>query len=72
MLIVAEKDGVEEHFVVEVKVEPTHSDVGALLAEVDLYASKVGVRPRPILAGVWVGGEVEGYARSKGVVVFRL
>ena len=72
LLVVAERDGVEEHFIVEVKVKPSHSDVGALLAKADLYALRAGVRPRPVLAGVWVGGEVEAYARSRGAVVFKL
>jgi len=72
LLIVAEKDGVEQHFVVEIEVKPTHSDVGLLLSKANLYESRVGVKPKPILAGVWIGREVEVYARSKGVEIFKL
>ena len=72
LLVVAVKDGVESHFLVEVKVKPSHADVGALLAKADLYEARVGVRPVPVLAGVWIGGEVEAYARSRGVLVVSL
>ena len=72
LLVVAEKDGREEHFIVEVKVKPSHTDIGTLLAKTDLYELRTGVRPKPILAGVWIGIEVEAYAKTKGVVVFKL
>ena len=72
LIVVAEKNGVEEHFVVEAKVKPRHSDVGGLLAKADLYEAKLGIKPRPVLAGTWIGREVEAYAKSRGVAVFRL
>ena len=72
LLVVAEKDGAEEHFLVEVKVKPLHSDVGIVLSKADLYEARTGVRPRPVLAGVWVGKEAEAYARSRGVEVVKL
>ena len=72
LLVVAERNGAEEHFLVEVKVKPSHSDVGIVLSKADLYEARTGVKPRPVLAGVWVGKEVEAYARSKGVVVIKL
>ena len=72
LLVVAERDGREEHFLVEVKVRPRHSDVGGLLAKAEFYEARRGVRPTPVLAGVWVGGEVEAYARKRGVMVVKL
>ncbi|MEB3787710.1 MAG: hypothetical protein GSR78_03030 [Desulfurococcales archaeon] len=72
LLVIAVKDGKEEHFLVEVKIKPSHSDVGALLSKAELYEARTGMEPKPVLAGVWVGREVEAYAASKGVVVFRL
>ncbi len=72
LLIIAEKDGKEEHFLVEVKVKPTHSDVGAILAKAELYAIRTGIKPKPVLAGVWIGIEVESYAISKDVLVLRI
>ena len=72
LLVVAEKGKAVEHFLVGVKVKPSHSDVGIVLSKADLYEARTGVRPRPVLAGVWVGKEVEAYARSKGVEVVKL
>ncbi|MCE4611686.1 MAG: hypothetical protein F7B17_06940 [Desulfurococcales archaeon] len=72
LLVVAERDGRKEHFIVEVKVKPSHTDIGTLLAKTDLYELRTGVRPKPILAGVWIGIEVEAYAKTKGVVAFKL
>ena len=72
LVVVAKKEGGEKHFVVEVKVRPKRSDVGALLAKAELYAAKTGVEPVPVLAGTWIGVEVKSYARSKGVVVIDL
>jgi len=45
---------VEQVYIVEVKVKPNHRDVGALLALADLYEARYGVRPQPVLAGVWI------------------
>ncbi len=72
LVVTAEREGREEHFIVEIKIKPTHSDVGALVAKSDLYSVKVGVQARPILASVWVGREVEAYAKSKNVLVIKI
>lgn len=72
MLVEAEKDGRPVLFVVEVKVRPKHSDVGALLAKAHLVKAEARAEVKPVLAGVWIGAEVEAYARSQGVEVFRL
>jgi len=58
-------------YVVEVKVKPRHGDIGILLSKIDLvkkhYIEKEVVG---ILAGVWIGKEVENYAKEKGIVVY--
>ncbi len=72
LLVEADKEGSIAFFVVEVKVKPKHSDVGALLAKAHLVEAREGAKVRPVLAGVWIGGEVEAYARSQGVEVFKL
>jgi len=72
LLVAAEKKGVKEHFLVEVKVKPRYSDVGSLLAKRDLYEAKTGIKARPILAGIRVDGEIEAYAKSKNVEIIRL
>jgi len=58
-------------YVVEVKIRPKHEDVGRVLAKVDVvrrYYPDKGVVG--VLAGAMVGGEVESYAREKGVEVY--
>ncbi|MEM0027787.1 MAG: hypothetical protein QXT53_07950 [Ignisphaera sp.] len=59
-------------YVVEVKVRPRHSDVGSLIAKVDVvktrYPNKNVVG---ILAATLIGREVEEYAKQKGVDVYR-
>ncbi|MEB3862010.1 MAG: hypothetical protein GSR84_07310 [Desulfurococcales archaeon] len=57
--------------VVSIKVKPKHRDVSEVLGAADLYGSKYNVKVKPMLAGVWVGSEVEAYARRKGVIVVR-
>ncbi|AFA38824.1 paREP7 [Pyrobaculum oguniense TE7] len=57
-------------YVVEVKVRPRIDDVGALLAKAEIVGSQVGKPAVPVLAGSYVGREVEAYARGKGVLVF--
>lgn len=75
----AEFDGVEVDllvetekrvYVVKVKVRPRIDDVGALLAKAEVVGSQVGKPVVPVLAGSYVGREVEAYARGKGVLVF--
>ena len=66
LLLVAERTV----YVVEVKVQPRHSDVAALLAKAELAARRYpGRRVVPVLTGTRVGREVAEYARSRGVVV---
>lgn len=72
MLAYAEKDGAEVLIAVEIKVKPKHSDVGSLLAKKELIEARRGIPVVPVLAGVWIGSEVETYAESKGVKVLRL
>ncbi len=71
LVVEAERDGKQVVFLVEVKVKPDHGDVGRLIALADLYEARRGVRPVPVLVGVWVGGEVEAYARRRGIMVVR-
>ncbi|MEM1897152.1 MAG: hypothetical protein QXD93_05605 [Ignisphaera sp.] len=58
-------------YVVEVKVKPRHGDIGILLSKIDLvkkhYIEKEVIG---ILAGVWIGKEVENYAKEKGIMVY--
>ncbi len=72
LLVHAERDGEKVTYIVEVKVKPDIRDVGGLLALAELYEVRRGERPVPVLAGVWIGTEVEAYAAKKDVVVFRL
>ena len=72
LLVEAEKEGRVEYFLVEVKTRPSHSDVGSLLARADVFEASMGVRPRPVLAGVWIGGRVRSYAEGRGVLVIPL
>ncbi len=66
LLIVAEKSV----YVVEVKVKPKHSDVGALLAKAELVERKYpGKRVVPVLTGARIGREVAEHAAAKGVRV---
>ncbi len=58
-------------YVVEVKVKPKISDVGALLAKIEVVGRRYpGRRVVPVLAGAMIGVEVEEYARQKGVIVY--
>jgi len=66
MLLVAERTV----YVVEVKVQPRHSDVAALLAKAELVAGRYpGKSVVPVLTGTRIGREVAEYVRSRGVVV---
>jgi len=58
-------------YVVEVKVRPTINDVGALLAKVDVVQRNLNKPTVPILTGSYIGGEVEAYAKGKGVRIYR-
>jgi len=66
LLLVAERTV----YVVEVKVQPRHSDVAALLAKAELAARRYpGRRVVPVHTGTRVGREVAEYAQSRGIVV---
>ncbi len=57
-------------YVVEVRIEPRPSDVGALLVKAELVAKHYpGKKIVPVLTGARIGGEVAELARSKGVMV---
>lgn len=56
-------------FVVEVEVRPRIDDVGALLAKAEVVGRKLDKQSVPVLAGTYVGREVELYAKNKGVLV---
>ncbi|MEB3772625.1 MAG: hypothetical protein GSR82_02970 [Desulfurococcales archaeon] len=72
LVVIAEKEGKEKHFVVEIKVKPKHSDIGALLSKAEIYSSKAGVKAIPVIAGVWIGLEIKSYAESKNVIVWKI
>ena len=58
-------------YIVEVKVKPKHSDVGALLAKADLVAKRYpGKNVVPVLAGAMIGSEVEEYAEQRKIRVY--
>ncbi|MGC8584446.1 MAG: hypothetical protein ACP5MH_12085, partial [Thermoproteus sp.] len=57
-------------YVVEIKVRPRVEDVGALLAKAEAVAARLGKEAVPVLAGAWIGDDVEKYARGKGVSVY--
>ncbi len=57
-------------YVVEVKVRPTHADVGSLLAKAEVVARKYGRPARPILTGALIGREVRTYAEEHGVTIY--
>ena len=67
--VLATENGEETLSVVEVKTEPNHGDVGSLLAKTELVQAKLGhPRVQPVLAAVYLGREVEAYARRKNVL----
>ncbi|MFN4046355.1 MAG: hypothetical protein ACK4H7_03340 [Acidilobaceae archaeon] len=66
MLIVTDRN----IYVIEVKVKPDIGDVGALLARAEFVSAKYGKPVVPVLAGALIGGDVRGYAESKGVKVY--
>ncbi|MEM0484547.1 MAG: hypothetical protein QW434_07635 [Pyrobaculum sp.] len=57
-------------YVVEVKARPRIDDVGALLAKAEVVGRKLGKPVASVLAGSYIGREVEAYARGKGVLVY--
>ncbi len=56
-------------YVVEVKIQPNHHDVNELLEKSKTVEKLTGKRVIPVLVGTWIGGEVRGYCREKGVSI---
>lgn len=58
-------------YVVEVKIKPKHIDVSNLLSKLNVvkkhYPEKEVIG---VLAGVWVGREIESYAKEKGITTY--
>ena len=57
-------------YVIEVKTRPRIDDVGTLLAKAEAVKTALGREVVPILAGAWIGEDVENYAKAKGVAVY--
>ena len=59
-------------FVVEVKVQPRHSDIDQLLSKAEAIAARFREKTvTPLLAGALIGSEVESYARKRGVEIHK-
>ncbi len=74
MIAYAQRGDDEYTLVLEVKSKPRLSDVVKLAGLAESVARSAFARGRviPVLAGVWVGGDVEAYARRWGVEVLKL
>ena len=60
-------------YVVEVKVKPKHSHVGALESKIELARKAYpNLKVEGILAGTQIGKEIEEYAKNKGIRVYRV
>ena len=58
-------------YIIEVKTKPRQRHVDELLNKVELVQKAFTKPVKPILAGVYIGEEVEAYAKSKHVEVIR-
>ncbi|MEM0228089.1 MAG: hypothetical protein QXJ22_04860 [Ignisphaera sp.] len=58
-------------YVIEVKTKPSIEDIGVVLVKADIVQQRVGKPVVPIVTGVMIGREVESYAKSKGVAIYR-
>jgi uncharacterized phage-like protein YoqJ len=58
-------------YIVEVKTKPRRRHVDELLKKIELVQKVFTKSVKPILAGVYIGEEVEVYARNKGVEVIK-
>ncbi|MEM0225857.1 MAG: hypothetical protein QXF46_03190 [Thermofilaceae archaeon] len=58
-------------YIVEAKTKPTRRAVEALLAKAEAVQKRTGKPVVPILTGALIGREIEAYARSKGVRVYK-
>ncbi len=58
-------------YIIEVKTKPRQRQVDELLNKIELVQKAFTKPVKPILAGVYIGDEVEAYAKSKHVDVIR-
>jgi uncharacterized phage-like protein YoqJ len=58
-------------YIVEVKIKPRRRYVNEFLKKIELVQKAFTKPVKPILAGVYIGDEVEVYARSRGVEVIK-
>jgi len=58
-------------YIVEVKIKPRRRHVNEFLKKIELVQKAFTKPVKPILAGVYIGDEVEVYARSRGVEVIK-
>ena len=61
---------VERIYVIEVKVQPDHHDIDALLRKAEAAEKVLGKPATPVLAGVWIGDDARRYAEARGVEVY--
>jgi len=60
-------------YIVDVRIEPKISDVGELLAKTSILSRKYpGKLIIPILAGAVIEENIENYAKSRGIRVYKL
>ncbi len=66
-------DTTDKVYIVEIKVKPRISDIGALLAKTELYTSKTRTSKEviPVIIGVYIGRDLENYARKKNVKIYK-
>jgi Holliday junction resolvase-like predicted endonuclease len=58
-------------YIVEVKVKPTRKHVDSLLKKAKVVQERYGKPVISILAGAMIGNDVEKYAESKGIKIYR-
>jgi len=61
---------VERIYVIEVKVQPDHHDIDALLRKAEAAEKVLGKPATPVLAGVWIGDDARRYAEARGVEIY--
>lgn len=58
-------------YVIEVKLKPEIHDVDDLLNKFERVKQSFVKSSIPVIAGIWIGNEVESYAKGKGVEVWK-
>lgn len=58
-------------YIIEIKARPKQKHIDKLLKKAEVIQKIFGKPIKPMLAGVYIGSEVESYARSSGVEVYR-